>query len=131
MLLEKGIPLVIYMDRRGIFRRNDDPWSVEEQLAGRQAPTQVTQALLALGIEPIFALSPQAKGRVERLFNTLQDRLVQELRLAGISTPEPATVFLNGSFKADFNARFAKTAKQTQWAWLSLTKEVDVDRICS
>src|SRR6266436_5691245 len=74
---------------------------------------------------------PQAKGRVERLFNTLQDRLVQELRLAGISTPEPATVFLNGSFKADFNARFAKPAKQTQGAWRPLPKGVDVDRICS
>jgi transposase len=131
MLVDKGIPLAIYMDRHGIFRRNDDHWTVEEQLAGEQVPTQVGQALRALGIEPIFALSPQAKGRVERLFNTLQDRLVQELRLAGISTPEPATVFLNGSFKADFNARFAKPAKQTQGAWRPLPKGVDVDRICS
>jgi hypothetical protein len=61
-----------------------------------------------LGIKPIFALSPQTKGRVERLFNTLQDRLVQELRLAGITTAQQATTFLNGPFKADFNARFAK-----------------------
>ena len=88
ILLEKGIPLALYMDRHGIFRRNDDYWSVEEQLAGEQTPTQVGQALRSLGIRPIFALSPQAKGRVERLFNTLQDRLVQELRLAGISTPQ-------------------------------------------
>jgi DNA-binding transcriptional ArsR family regulator len=86
ILLEKGIPLALYMDRHGIFRRNDDYWSVEEQLAGEQTPTQVGQALRSLGIRPIFALSPQAKGRVERLFNTLQDRLVQELRLAGLST---------------------------------------------
>ena len=57
----------------------------EEQLAGEQTPTQVGHALDQLGIEPIFALTPQAKGRVERLFNTLQDRLVQELRLAGIT----------------------------------------------
>jgi hypothetical protein len=85
IVMENGIPLAIYMDRHGIFRRNDDHWTLEEQLAGQQTPTQVTQALLALGIEPIFALSPQAKGRVERLFNTLQDRLVQELRLAGIT----------------------------------------------
>jgi transposase len=131
MLLEKGIPLAIYMDRHGIFRRNDDHWTVEEQLAGEQTPTQVGQALRALGIEPIFALSPQAKGRVERLFNTLQDRLVQELRLAGISTPEPATGFLNGSFKADFNARFAKPARESQAVWRPLPKGVDVDRICS
>jgi transposase len=131
MLLDKGIPLAIYMDRHGIFRRNDDHWTVEEQLAGEQTPTQVGQALKALGIEPIFALSPQAKGRVERLFGTLQDRLVQELRLAGISTPEPATVFLNGSFKDDFNTRFAKSAKQSEPAWRPLPKGVDVDRICS
>jgi transposase len=131
ILLEKGIPLALYMDRHGIFRRNDDHWSIEEQLAGEQTPTQVGQALRELGIEPIFALSPQAKGRVERLFNTLQDRLVQELRLAGITTPEQATAFLNGPFKADFNARFAKPARETQPAWRPVAKAIDVDRICS
>ena len=131
MLLDKGIPLAIYMDRHGIFRRNDEHWTVQEQLAGEQTPTQVGQALRALGIKPIFALSPQAKGRVERLFNTLQDRLVQELRLAGINTPERATLFVNGSFKEDFNTRFAKPAKQSEPAWRPLPKGVDVDRICS
>ena len=131
ILLENGIPLAIYMDRHGIFRRNDEHWSLEEQLAGEQTPTQVGQALRALGIEPIFALSPQAKGRVERLFKTLQDRLVQELRLAGITTAEKATTFVNGPFKADFNARFSKPAKESQPAWRALPKAVDVDRICS
>lgn len=131
LLKEKGIPGAIYMDRHGIFRRNDDHWTLQEQLAGRQTPTQVSQALLALGIEPLFALTPQAKGRVERLFNTLQDRLVQELRLAGIISPEQATVFVNGSFRADFNARFAKPARETQSAWRPLPKGLDVDRICS
>jgi transposase InsO family protein len=130
-LLDKGIPWAIYMDRHGIFHRNDDHWTLTEQLAGQQTPTQVTQALLALGIEPIFALSPQAKGRVERLFNTLQDRLVQELRLAGITHPEQATPFINGSFKTDFNARFAKPARESQSVWRPLPKGVDVDRICS
>jgi hypothetical protein len=119
------------MDRHGIFRRNDDHWTVQEQLAGQQTPTQVTQALLALGVKPIFAFSPQAKGRVERLFNTLQDRLVQELRLARITSPDQATLFVNGSFRTDFNARFAKPARETQAAWRSLPKEVDVERICS
>lgn len=131
ILLEKGIPLALYMDRHGIFRRNDDHWSLEEQLSGEQSPTQVGQALKGLGIRPIFALSPQAKGRVERLFNTLQDRLVQELRLAGMSTPQAATVFLNGPFKADFNARFARPARESQAAWRPLPKGFDVDRICS
>lgn len=131
ILLEKGIPLALYMDRHGIFRRNDDHWSLQEQLAGEQAPTQVGQALRELGIEAIFALSPQAKGRVERLFNTLQDRLVQELRLAGIASPQQATSFVNGPFKADFNARFAKPARQSQAAWRPLPKGLDIDRICS
>jgi transposase len=131
ILLEKGIPLALYMDRHGIFRRNDDHWSLQEQLAGEQTPTQVGQALRGLGIRPIFALSPQAKGRVERLFNTLQDRLVQELRLAGISTAQHATPFLNGPFKTDFNTRLAKPARESQAAWRPLPKGVDVDRICS
>jgi hypothetical protein len=131
MLLEYGIPAAIYMDRHGIFRRNDDHWSLQEQLTGEQTPTQVGQALKALGIEPIFAMSPQAKGRVERLFNTLQDRLVHELRLAGIATIQQATAFLNGPFKADFNARFAKPARESQPAWRALPKGLDVDRICS
>ena len=131
ILLDKGIPLALYMDRHGIFRRNDDHWSLEEQLAGEQTPTQVGQALRDLGIQPIFALSPQAKGRVERLFNTLQDRLVQELRLAGITTAKQATAFLNGPFKADFNARFAKPARESQPAWRVLPKGLDIDRVCS
>lgn len=131
IVLKNGIPLAMYMDRHGIFRRNDDHWTVQEQLAGQQTPTQVTQALLALGVKPIFALSPQAKGRVERLFNTLQDRLVQELRLARITSPEQATLFVNGSFRTDFNARFAKPAREIQAAWRSLPKELDVERICS
>jgi hypothetical protein len=128
---DKGIPLALYMDRHGIFRRNDDHWSLQEQLAGEQTPTQVGQVLRALGIEAIFALSPQAKGRVERLFNTLQDRLVQELRLEGITTPDDATAFLNGPFKADFNARFSKPARESQAAWRPLPKGLDVERICS
>lgn len=128
---EKGIPLSIYMDRHGIFRRNDSHWTREEELAGEQTPTQVGGVLKALGIEPIFALSPQAKGRVERLWGTFQDRLVSEMRLAGIQTREEATAFLNGPFKADFNRRFAKPPKETQAAWRPLPRNLDVDRVCS
>lgn len=131
ILLDKGIPLALYMDRHGIFRRNDDHWSLQEQLEGEQTPTQVGQALRQLGIEAIFALTPQAKGRVERLFNTLQDRLVQELRLAGISTAPEATRFVNGPFRAEFNRRFAKPPAQSQHAWRGLPKALDVERICS
>lgn len=131
LLVEKGIPLAIYMDRHGIFKRNDDHWTVEEELAGERIPTQVGLALKSLGVQPIFALSPQAKGRVERLFETLQDRLVSELRLAGIRTQDRATAFVNGPFKSDFNRRFAKPPQQTQSAWRKLPRGLDVERICS
>lgn len=131
ILLDKGIPLALYMDRHGIFRRNDDHWSIEEQLSGEQTPTQVGQALKELGIEAIYAMTPQAKGRVERLFNTLQDRLVQELRLAGIGTAAEATRFVNGPFKVDFNRRFAKPPAQNHSAWRLRPKALDVDRVCS
>lgn len=131
ILIEKGIPLALYMDRHGIFRRNDDHWSLQEQLEGEQTPTQVGQALRQLGIEAIFAMTPQAKGRVERLFNTLQDRLVQELRLAGIHSATEATGFVNGPFRTDFNRRFAKPPAQGHSAWRALPKTLDVDRVCS
>ena len=126
-----GIPLAIYMDRHGIFKRNDAHWTREEELAGERIPTQVGLALKSLGVEPIFALSPQAKGRVERLFGTLQDRLVSELRLAGIGTRDQATAFVNGSFKTDFNRRFSKPPEQSQAAWRKLSRGLDVERICS
>ncbi len=65
IVLEKGIPLALYMDCHGIFRRNDDHCSLEEQLAGEQRPTQAGQALRGLGIKAIFALSPQARDALK------------------------------------------------------------------
>ena len=68
---------------------------------------------------------------MERLFGTLQDRLVSELRLAGICTRDQATVFVNGPFRTDFNRRFSKPPQQAQSAWRKVPRELDVDRICS
>jgi len=102
----KGIPLALYSDRHGIFQRSlKEPESLEEQLAGKREPTQFGRALRELGIQSILALSPQAKGRIERLYGTLQDRLVSELRLAGASTLEEANRVL-WHFLPRFNARF-------------------------
>ena len=125
-----GIPVALYMDRHGIFRRNDAAWTLAEELAGRQEPTQVGRALEALGITPIYALSPQAKGRIERLWNTLQDRLVAELRLAGITTLAAANAFLP-AFTLAFNARFARPAADTAPAWRPVPRGLDLDRLCS
>ena len=131
MVKKYGIPMMIYQDRHGALHRNDPHWSLEEQLAGRQEPTQVGLALQSLGIEAIPALSPQAKGRVERLFATLQDRLMAELRLRGIQTIQEANAFLESIFLKDFNRRFAISPRESQKAWREVPKALDLDRIIS
>src|SRR3979411_3054297 len=82
LLRRYGIPLSFYGDKHGVFVRNDDHWTVEEQLTGKRQPTQFGRALAQLGVTYIPANSPQAKGRIERLWRTFQDRLTSQLRLA-------------------------------------------------
>jgi hypothetical protein len=125
-----GIPVALYMDRHGIFQRHDAAWTRAEELRGAQEPTQVGRALAALGIAAIFALSPQAKGRIERLWGTLQDRLVAELRLAGITTLAAANAFLPG-FTMRFNARFGRLAADRVPAWRPVPRGLDLERVCS
>jgi hypothetical protein len=125
-----GIPISIYQDRHGSLKRNDDHWSLEEELAGRQEPTQVGQALRGLGIQPIFALSPQAKGRIERLFGTLQDRLVAEFGLAKVTTLEKGNDLLPALIR-QFNRRFAVAPLQSEKAWRPVPQTLDVDRAIS
>ncbi|HLZ70219.1 MAG TPA: ISNCY family transposase [Dehalococcoidia bacterium] len=106
ILASKGIPLALYSDRHGIFQRSPrEPETLDEQLDGVRQPTQFGRALRDLAIQPILAQSPEAKGRIERLWGTLQDRLVGELRLAGASTAAEATALLT-AFLPRFNARF-------------------------
>ena len=99
-----GIPLAIYADKHSTYQSPASP-TVEEQLAGVKPTSQFGRALGELGVELIPAHSPQAKGRVERLFKTVQDRLVKELRLAGVSTLEAANQFLEG-YLPIYNRRF-------------------------
>jgi transposase len=127
---EKGLPLSAYMDQHGSLKRNDGYWTLEEELRGEQEPTHVGRALKTLGIEIIYALSPQAKGRVERLWGTLQDRLCSELRLAKAATVEEANQVLE-SYRPEFNARFAVPARETASAWRAVRKTLDVKRACS
>lgn len=97
-----GAPLAYYSDRHGIFTKHerDDP-----------APTQFERALLQLAIEGICASTPQAKGRVERLFQTLQDRLCKAMRLASIDSIEQANAWLPG-YVAAHNERFAVAPRE-------------------
>jgi transposase len=111
-----GLPLALYGDRLNVFVRNDPHWTVAEQLRGTQDPTHFGRLLRELGIGFIAAGSPQAKGRIERLWQTLQDRLVSELRLRGIATLEAANAFL-AAFLADFNRRFTHAPADATAAW--------------
>ena len=108
--------MTLYGDRLGVFVRNDAHWTLEEELQGAQHPTQFGQILRDLGIGYIAAHSPQAKGRIERLWATLQDRLVAELRLRGIQTVAAAEAFLP-TYLADHNRRFAQPPAETTPAW--------------
>jgi hypothetical protein len=111
-----GLPLALYGDRFGVFVRNDPHWTLAEELRGTQDPTHFGRILQELGIGYIAAHSPQAKGRIERFWQTLQDRLVSELRLRGIATPEAANAFLP-EFLADLNPRFARAPAVAAAAW--------------
>jgi hypothetical protein len=121
----------VYQDRHSALHRNDDFWSIDEELAGRRDPTQVGAALESLGIEPIIALSPQAKGRVERLFRTLQDRLVAMLELEAITTVDQANAYIENTFVGEFNRKYALAAAEPQSAWRKVPRGLDVERILS
>src|ERR1019366_3152025 len=97
-----GKPIALYSDKHGVFRVN------QTGALGGDGMTQFGRALDALNNDLICANSSQAKGRVERAHKTLQDRLVKELRLAGVSDIDAANAFLP-TFMAQHNARFART----------------------
>jgi hypothetical protein len=100
-----GLPLAIYADQHTTYQSPAEP-TVDEQLAGVEPTSQFGRALRELGVELIPAHSPQAKGRVERLCKTFQDRLIKEMRLAGIVTLEAANRFLEG-YLPIYNRRWA------------------------
>ena len=112
VIQHKGVPLALYSDRHSIFMvSRAQHETLEEQLAGQTPRTQVGRALDELGIRLVLAHSPQAKGRIERLWGTFQDRLLTELRLAGARTLKEANALL-ADFLPRFNSRFGVPAAQ-------------------
>lgn len=105
-LLKNGKPVSIYLDKFSTYKMNQ-----KVAIENHDLKTQFQRAMTELRIEPIFANSPQAKGRVEKMFKTLQDRLVKELRLHNISDIESANKFLTKKFVPTFNKRFAVPAR--------------------
>ena len=111
---EHGVSQSIYTDCHSVFWTDREP-TIDEQMINRKPTTEVGRGLEELGVTLILAHSPQAKGRIERLWNTFQDRLVSELRLAKAKTVEQATVVLD-RYLPVHNRKFSKPAK-AQSAW--------------
>ena len=125
-----GRPVALYTDKHSTFKVNRPP-DLNEQLAGEPAQTQFARALKELGIEWIAAHSPQAKGRVERVFATLQDRLVKEMRLAGIRSANQANQFLENQFLPEWNERFTEPARRSRDAHRPLRRTHHLEAILS
>jgi transposase len=122
-----GIPMSLYMDKHSTYKSTGEP-TIEEQLSGTGPMSEVGRALKEVGVQLIHANSPQAKGRVERLFNTLQDRLVKEMRLRGISSIAEANEFLK-EYLPIYNRRFAKKAAQRENLHRSVPQGLNLQRI--
>lgn len=124
-----GLPLALYADRHTIFQ-NPKEATIEEQLAGLEPRSHLGHLLRSLDIHLIGARSPQAKGRVERLFGTLQDRLVKELRRAGAESLDEANVVLR-KYLPRFNKRFTKPPAQSGTAYRPQLSRAEANaRIC-
>ena len=117
-MVEKGVFCALYVDKASHFvttRHGQTPHYLNHQPT---EPTQIQRALHELGIDLIPANSPQARGRMERLWKTWQGRLPQELRLAGISTPEEANPFIRHRFIPEHNRQFSVEAKDSGSAFV-------------
>ena len=122
-----GIPMSLYMDKHTTYKSTGKP-TIEDELNGTEPVSEFGRALEELGVELIHAHSPQAKGRVERLFGTLQDRLVKEMRLRGISSIAEANEFLK-EYLPIYNRRFAKKAAEAENLHRPIPKGLNLERI--
>jgi len=129
LFTQYGLPLAVYGDRINILVRTDAHWSLAEQLRGAQDPTHLGRVLADLGVGYLAAGSPEAKGRIERLWRTLQDRLTSELRLRHLSTPEGANAFLP-EFLADLNPRFTRDPADAAPAWRPAPRDLPLVLSC-
>ena len=130
IVCNNGIPLSLYVDRHTIFRSpNTDKLTLQDELEGKKVKdTHFGRAMRELGINLIYAKSPQAKGRIERLWETLQSRLPIEFGIAGIKTIEEANAFLS-KFIEKYNQKFAVAPKETSTSFRQLSTDLNIDYI--
>lgn len=122
-----GIPISVYFDKHTTYKSNAKP-SIEDELKGVEPLSEVERALKELGVETIHANSPQAKGRVERLFRTLQDRLIKEMRLRGIKDVDGANKFL-AEYLPMHNKRFTVEPQEKDNIHRPVPKGLNLDKI--
>lgn len=122
-----GIPMSVYFDKHTTYKSTAEP-SIEDEINGTEPLSEFGRSLRELGVNLIHAHSPQAKGRVERMFNTLQDRLVKEMTLRGIKTIEEANQYLK-SYLYSHNKRFVVKPKEQSNLHRDIPKGLDLDKI--
>jgi len=121
-----GVPGALYVDWKNLYKR---PATTREQLRGEEPITQFGRMCGKLGIELIAASSPQAKGRIERIHGTHQDRLVKKLRRKQISSHEAANVYLQREYLPEHNGRFARAAARAEDYHRRAPRAAEMDRI--
>jgi len=124
---EYGIPMSVYFDKHTTYKSTAEP-SIEDEINGTEPLSEFGRALRELGVELIHAHSPQAKGRVERMFKTLQDRLVKEMTLRGINTIEEANKYLK-SYLSSHNKRFAVKSKEKNDLHRAIPEGLNLEKI--
>lgn len=124
---KNGIPMSVYLDKHMTYKSPAEP-SIEDELNGTQPMSEFERAMKELGVKVIHAHSPQAKGRIERWFNTLQDRLVKEMRLKGISTIEQANIFLK-EYLLVYDKKFSVKPRKEENFHREIPNEMKLDQI--
>jgi hypothetical protein len=121
-----GVPLALYVDWKNLYKRAAN---ARERLRGEEPVTQFGRMCKALGIEIIAANSPQAKGRIERIHGTHQDRLVKKLLRRGVSTHQAANVYLEREYLPEYNRRFTRAAARPENYHRHAPRRTELDRI--
>jgi transposase len=125
-----GIPQSVYLDRHSTYKATVHYQTIEDQLEDRELMSQFERSLQELGVTVIHAYSPQAKGRVERLFGTFQDRVIKEMRLAGVRSKEEGNAFLE-TYLPDYNRRYRVSPAKDSDLHRPFKNHRELDRILS
>ena len=125
---KEGIPLSLYVDKDSKFITIRHG-GLDVRIKRNQEKTQMQRAWEELGINVIYAESPQAKGRIERLWGTFQDRLISELRLEGISSLEEANKYLHNVFLPKYNKKFSRKPRVEEVAYRAIPEGMDLNQI--